>query len=125
MDMSKLNALSDDMIGQLYFNTKRILTERGIDLAQLIRSQIRIGNVVTFTDNKGAMLTAIVTAISHKTASVRVVNPLNHEVDVPGGKWRVSFASLTLVEAVKNTNLAKKEKPVEPHHIQTAGGGDW
>lgn len=124
MDMSKLNALSDDMIGQLYLNTKRILMERGVSLADLTRSQIRIGNIVTFPDKSNNILTAVVKGISNKTVSVNVVNPLNHDLEILGQKWRVGFDCLTLVEKISSTNLQKAIRPVETHKIQTQGG-DW
>lgn len=127
--MSDLNAqmakLSDDMLGQLFLAAQRALVERGIRTGDVIRQQIRRGEVVCWLGKDEVSLHyGIVTAIHQKTIAVTEGSKHNPEV-ATGVKWKLSPNLTIPLGPVKDTGLAKKELPTAPHEIQTRSQDAW
>ena len=122
---AQMAKLSDDMVGQLFLASQRALVERGIATGDLIRQQVRRGEVVCWLGKDDDTLHyGIVNAINQKTISV--TEGSKHNPEVPNGiKWKLSPNLTIPLGPVKATGLAKKELPPPAHEIQTQSQDAW
>lgn len=122
---AQMAKLSDDMVGQLFLAAQRALVERGIRTGDLIRKQIRHGEVVCWLGKDDVTLHyGIVTAINQKT--IAVTEGSKHNPDVPTGvKWKLSPNLTIPLGPLKDTGLAKKELERPAHQIQTQTQDAW
>lgn len=122
---AQMAKLSDDMVGQLFLAAQRALVERGLNVGDIVRRQIRRGEVVCWRGTKdGELHYGIVEAINQKTLSVKEGSKHNPEVPT-GVKWKLSPELTIPLGPVKPTGLAKKELPRPAHQIQTQSQEAW
>lgn len=122
---AQMAKLSDDMVGQLFLAAQRALMERGIRTGELIRQQIRLGEVVCWLGKDEETLHyGIVAAINQKSIGVTEGSRHNPEV-ATGVKWKLSPNLTIPLGPVKSTGLAKKELPRPAHQIQTQSQDAW
>ncbi len=121
---AQMAKLSDDMVGQLFLAAQRALAERGIRLADVVRRQIRRGEVVCWLGSDEEMHYGIVKAINQK--SISVIEGNKHNPEVPTGvKWNIGPSICVPLGPVKPTGLAKKELPRPAYEIQTQSQDAW
>ena len=122
---AQMAKLSDDMVGQLFLAAQRALVERGLNVGDIVRRQIRRGEVVCWRGTKdGELHYGIVEAINQKTLSVKEGSKHNPEVPT-GVKWKLSPELTIPLGPLKDTGLAKKELPRPAHQIQTQSQEVW
>lgn len=122
---AQMAKLSDDMVGQLFLAAQRALVERGLNVGDIVRRQIRRGEVVCWRGTKdGELHYGIVEAINQKTLSVKEGSKHNPEVPT-GVKWKLSPELTIPLGPVKDTGLAKKELERPAHQIQTQTQEAW
>lgn len=125
MDFSKLEKLSDDMIGQLYLNARRILMQRDVNINDVCRNQLKRGDHVVFRNAKDdGIVHGRITAINMRTASIQLVSEHSPTVDVPG-KWKADFSLLVSLGPVVQTRLAGPAPVIKPHVMKTDVQDTW
>lgn len=121
---AQMEKLSDDMVGQLFLAAQRALSERGVRIVDLIRSQIRRGDVVCWLGSDELLHYGIVDSINKK--SIGIIEGSKHNPGVAiGVKWNIGPSICVPLGPVKTTGLAKKEIPTPVHQIQTEAKDTW
>ena len=122
---AQMAKLSDDMVGQLFLAAQRALIERGLNVGDIVRRQIRRGEVVCWRGTKdGELHYGIVEAINQVTIKVKEGNKHNPEVPT-GTTWKLSPELTIPLGPLKDTGLAKKELERPAHQIQTQSQEAW
>lgn len=125
MELEKLNSLSDDGLAKIFLHVRQQLLLRGVELGDLGRSQVRVGELVTWTHPEPTdRHYGIVTKLNPKSVAVKeVFSATCHEPT--GQQWKMGYGVVVPLGAPKPTNLEGPQEPIKPHEVQTPGAAEW